>query len=66
MDNKVIIKLEVENDCRKCPFCNCERTIDAGYAFDYHCTKTEDNRMIMGYVEYMNDIKPIPDWCPFR
>lgn len=63
---KVNVVIEVKDDCRKCPYCTSERTIGAGYALDYFCTHMPSKRRkIMGYVEYSNDIEPIPNWCPF-
>jgi hypothetical protein len=45
--------------------CETERTIGAGYAFDYLC-KACGKRKIVGYVEWDSEIPPVPDWCPFR
>ena len=51
--------------CDMCPMCETERTIGAGYAFDYLC-KACGKRKIVGYVEWDSEIPEIPDWCPFR
>ena len=50
--------------CDECPFHYTERTIGAGYAFDYFC-KAAENRKITGYVEYPSEIPAVPSWCPF-
>ena len=53
-----------------CAFCTCERTPEAGYAYDYFCEhpqmiEMEGKRfMVMGYVEWSSDHKPIPTHCP--
>lgn len=53
--------------CDDCPFHNTTRTIGAGYALDYHCGATSDNKKIVGYVEWDSEIpKEPPKWCPFR
>lgn len=63
---KVNVIIEVEDNCIECPYCEDTRTIEAGYALDYWCIKMSPRKKIMGYVEYQSDVKPIPDWCPFR
>ena len=67
---EVVIKV---TDCRKCPYCQAERTKGAGYAYDYFCRKQwEDDSLntfstIATYVEYESEFpKEIPMWCPFR
>jgi hypothetical protein len=50
------------------------RTLNAGFAIDYHCTHPEvkgcgddpnrPGKKIMGYVEWSTDEEPVPDWCP--
>ena len=53
-----------------CPFCESDRTRDAGFAMDYFCKLTSDAnersgfRMTSGYVEWDSDINPVPLWCP--
>ena len=50
----------------KCPFLNTARTPQSGYAIDYFCGGTPENRKITGYVEWNRDVPEVPDWCPFR
>lgn len=53
--------------CDQCPYHFVRRTARAGFAHDYHCSATPDNKMIVGYVEYDSEIpKEPPEWCPFR
>jgi len=67
---KTKIVLELEKCSDGCPHCRISRTKNAGCAADYHCELKKDDdgniKMIMGYVEYSGDYKPIPDWCPLR
>jgi hypothetical protein len=70
---KTTIVLEVET-CKECPMCTNHRTLQAGFAIDYHCNHplmtgcgddpNRPGKLIMGYVEYSVDEKPVPDWCP--
>ena len=69
------ILIPIDN-CMKCPFCKNERTIGAGYAEDYLCSKVLDPnnkpygfKLIAGYVEWAREgpqDNQIPDWCPFN
>ena len=59
----VVIQLEI-NSCIECPKVKVSRTPGAGSADDYFCTK--NHRMVMAYVEWSSDVKPVPDWCPLR
>lgn len=53
--------------CKDCPFIKHDRTEGAGYALDYTCSATKDNKLIAGYVEYQSEFpKTIPGWCPFN
>lgn len=67
MGTKIVICQELDYcwQGKGCSFCRSERTIGAGYAFDYFCNKLNGQK-IAGYVEYSNDIVPIPKWCPIR
>lgn len=58
----VVIKV---GRCDECPFCKTKRTIGAGDALDFHC-QAKGGRLIDGYVEYMSELNPVPDWCPFH
>ncbi len=51
--------------CDECPLHYTKRTPNAGYALDYFCKACGD-REITHYVEWDNEIPPVPDWCPFR
>lgn len=51
--------------CDECPYCDTERTMGAGYAFDYFCKASKKKKKIVGYVEYDSEIPPVPAWCPF-
>lgn len=50
--------------CDECPFCYTDYTRGVGCADDYFC-KAAKNKKIVGYVEYEQEIPPVPDWCPF-
>ena len=53
--------------CDHCPNCKTKLTKGYGYATDYHCGATYDNRLIVSYVEWDSEIpKEPPEWCPFR
>ena len=55
--------------CDECPYVIKTRTPEAGYAYDYYCNKyhtIDGPRKICGYVEYDNEIEPIPNWCPYK
>lgn len=55
------------DNCTQCPHCNTKLTKGYGYATDYHCGATYDNKKIVGYVEWDSEIpKEPPKWCPFR
>ena len=58
---EVIIKVA---RCDECPYCKTKRTMGAGDAYDYLCG-AKRNKLITGYVEYMSELGPVPDWCPF-
>ena len=51
--------------CDECPLHTTRRTMGAGDAYDYLCG-VKKNRLITGYVEYMSELGPVPDWCPFH
>ena len=51
--------------CDECPLCLTKRTPRAGYAFDYFC-KAMHNKQIDHYVEYNDELRAVPEWCPFR
>ena len=57
----VVIKV---GRCDECPFCKTKRTIGAGDALDFHC-QANGGRLIDRYIEYMSELNPVPDWCPF-
>lgn len=73
--DKTGIYLEIET-CLECPHCKRYRTLRAGFANDYHCNHPQirgcnddperPGKLIMGYVEYSRDEKPVPPWCPIR
>lgn len=53
------------SECGKCPFKKEERTMGAGYAEDWICTKK--NKKIAGYIEWPSEEpKEIPTWCPLK
>jgi len=56
----------VITSCSKCHFIGTKRTVGAGYALDWFCTKC-NNKPIAGYVEWTRDEPSrIPEWCPYR
>jgi hypothetical protein len=59
---KILLQLET---CKPCPYVDVRETPGAGYALDYHCTHA-NNRIVMGYVEWESEEKPVPSWCPHR
>ena len=60
------VLIPIEN-CTQCPHCETKLTKGYGYATDYYCSFTYDNRLIAGYVEWPSEIpKEPPKWCPFR
>jgi hypothetical protein len=63
------IQLEISG-CDKCPLSIQRRTPEAGYAWDYFCTRKMDDKYqpvrTMYYIEYENEKTPVPDWCPQR
>jgi hypothetical protein len=63
MSKYVIYKI---HNCKECPNRTTERTIGAGYAFDWLC-KAKNNKKIAEYIEWTSEEpKEIPDWCPLR
>lgn len=52
--------------CDERPHHNTKLTKGYGYAEDYYCGATYDNRKIAGYVETPSEIPTPPQWCPFR
>ena len=50
---------------RGCPYSIEKRTPNSGYALDYFC-KLAENKMTSGYVEWIKDFNPVPEWCPLR
>lgn len=57
--------------CDKCPFVESSRTVGAGFALDYFCTKmrspeTGEMKKIAGYVEWDREMPTVPDWCPVK
>jgi hypothetical protein len=72
--SKLILELEkcVNNGVQKvsCPYCGNQRTTGAGFAIDYFCKLTPDEKsstkykITSGYVEWDREINPIPIWCP--
>lgn len=65
---KIRIELELDRcidpikDLR-CPYADEKSTKGYGYAVNHVCTKM-GGRITSGYVEWVRDINPIPDWCP--
>lgn len=71
---KATIALQIET-CQECPFVKSVRTLQAGMAYDYHCSHgvtvySEDAvrelPRVMYYVEGLGDEEPVPDWCPIK
>ena len=55
--------------CDECPCVKKTRTPRAGFAFDYYCNACQTlsgPKKITTYVEYDDEIPPVPDWCPFK
>lgn len=50
--------------CDECPFHDTDRTRGAGDAYDYFC-KAKNGKKISGYIEYRDELPPVPAWCPF-
>ena len=54
-------------NCKHCPNCRKKTTKGYGYAMDFYCDATMDNRVIAGSCESPLD-EPrdgiIPAWCP--
>jgi hypothetical protein len=60
------VTIEITN-CKRCPNCKTKLTKGFGYALDFYCNKTPDNRVIAGYCEWTRDEPQdgeIPAWCP--
>ena len=55
--------------CDECPCVKETRTPRAGFAFDYYCNACQTPsgpKQITTYIEYDNEMPPVPDWCPFK
>ena len=50
--------------CDECPFHYTHYTRGAGCADDYFC-EAAGGRRIARYIEYTDEIPPVPDWCPY-
>jgi len=62
--DEVVITIPVKN-CGPCPFRETRRTVGAGYAIDWLCTKMDDKK-IAGYIEWGSDEpESVPEWCPY-
>lgn len=59
----VEIKLMI-TDCSECPKHRTERTPRSVYANDYFCILTGDK--IAGYIEWPDEMPPVPKNCPLR
>lgn len=72
---KIILTLDkcVNNgkDKINCPYAESDRTPNSGYAVDWYCKLMPDPqefhgyKITSGYVEWDNEINPVPNWCPF-
>lgn len=66
------IGLKLKHCADGCPHCKSFPTPRSGFAYDFHCDLVKDPtddsgiKMVMGYVEYKSDYRPVPDWCPLR
>lgn len=54
-------------NCKQCPDCKTKLTKGFGYAMDYFCDGTPDQKTIAGYVEWDSEAPKdgqIPHFCP--
>lgn len=62
MSTKISIK-----DCSECSDCRSTRHYTADSfetAFDYLCYNNGKAKMIAGYVDWNEELPPVPTWCP--
>lgn len=61
----VTIQLKIRC-CDECPKVDSEHTSGTGFGVDYYCTLISPKKLVMGYIEWDREKKPIPDWCPLK
>lgn len=64
---KVVVHKEYDvTCCGDCPYAKVEATFDSYDEEHYRCDAHPDKKYVDYFVFVKNDIKTMPDWCPFR
>jgi hypothetical protein len=61
----IVNKVKNIDNCTECFYVIDKPTPNTGFGVDYFCG-LENNKLIMEYIEYSSEIKPIPKWCKFK